>query len=198
MSLLLESIKLQDGVYHNLFHHEQRMNRSLKILCGVDEHLHLEEFLNKIDRPQSGLFKCRIIYDDLSKEVEFIPYVPKIIKTLKLIEDHTISYAHKFADRRDLNALFEKRDGCDDVLIVNKDMISDSSFANVVFKRKSNWYTPSSYLLNGTMRNYLLEHGVIMEETIGIEDLQSFSEFKLINAMVGFEGPELDISNIII
>lgn len=198
MSLLLESIKLQDGVYHNLFYHEQRMHRSLRILCGVEEHLNLEEFLAKIEKPVKGLYKCRIQYDDVAKEVEFIPYSPKKIRTLKLVDGHNISYEHKFINRREIDALFKLRDDCDDILIVKKEMITDSSFANIVFKRKGNWYTPWTALLHGTMREYLLEHNVITEESISVEDINAFSKFKLVNAMLGFDGPEIDISNIVL
>ena len=82
MSLLLESIKLLDGEFHNLFYHEQRMNRSLKILCGAQGYFDLEEFLQNIDHPKQGLYKCRIVYDEYSREVEFVPYQYKSITSL--------------------------------------------------------------------------------------------------------------------
>jgi 4-amino-4-deoxychorismate lyase len=197
MSLLLESIKLQGGVYQNLFHHEQRMNRSLRMLCGTEEHLNLEECLNKLERPLNGLYKCRIKYDDVFRDVEFMPYVPKSIQTLKIVEDNNISYEHKFIDRRSIDDLFEQRDGCDDILIIKEEMVTDSSYANIAFKGKTNWYTPWTALLNGTMREYLLERGVILQESISKDDLKSFRKFKLINALIGFDGPELDIDNIV-
>jgi 4-amino-4-deoxychorismate lyase len=77
MSLLLESIKLLDGEYYNLFYHEQRMNRALKYLCGSYERFDLEDFLKHFDPPKEGLFKCRIVYDDRSRDIEFVPYQVK-------------------------------------------------------------------------------------------------------------------------
>jgi 4-amino-4-deoxychorismate lyase len=198
MSLLLESIKLEDGEFHNLFYHEQRMNRSLRLLCGEQEHFDLEKFLEKIEKPKQGLYKCRIIYDDYSKEVEFLPYSFKEIKTLRIIEHDRISYEFKYADRKILNRLFDLRKSCDDILIVKRGFVTDSSYSNIVFKKDKHWYTPWSALLKGTMRSYLLERNLIQEEEIRVEDLETFQYFKLINAMMGFDSPEIDVSNIVI
>ena len=198
MSLLLESIKLKDGEFHNLFYHEQRMNRSLRLLCGEQEHFDLEKFLEKIQQPKQGLYKCRIVYDDYSKEVEFLPYSFKEIKTLRIIEHDRISYEFKYTDRKTLNRLFDLRKSCDDILIVKRGFVTDSSYSNIVFKKGQHWYTPWSALLKGTMRAYLLERNLIREEEIRIEDLGAFEHFKLINAMMGFDAPEIEVSNIVI
>ena len=198
MSLLLESIKLLDGEYHNLFYHEQRMSRSLKILCGTQGYVDLEEFLQNVDKPKQGLFKCRIVYDDTSREIEFIPYQYKSIASLRVIEHDRISYEFKYADRKTLNRLFELRKNCDDILIVKRGLVTDSSSSNVVFKKDKYWYTPWSALLKGTMRAKLLERNLIIEEEIRVKDIKTFQSFKPINAMWEFDAPEIDVSNIVI
>jgi 4-amino-4-deoxychorismate lyase len=198
MSLLLESIKLKDGEYHNLFYHEQRMNRSLRLLCGEQDHFDLEKFLLNIDYPKQGLHKCRVVYDDYKREVEFLPYTFKEIKTLRIIEHDRISYEFKYADRKTLNRLFDLRKDCDDILIVKRGIVTDSSYSNIVFKKGQHWYTPWSPLLKGTMRAYLLQRNIIREEEIRVEDLADFQHFKLINAMMGFDAPEIEVSNIVI
>ena len=197
MSLLIESIKLLDGVYHNLFYHEQRMTRSLRMLCGVDEEFNLEEFLKRLPRPEKGLYKCRIVYDDVMKEVEFIPYKPAFITTLKIIESDRISYEHKYLDRAHIDRLYTQRSGCDDILIIKNDLVTDTSYCNIVFRRNNLWYTPWSPLLPGTMRQHLIERGIIFPETIQKEDIRTFHTFRLINAMLEFSGPEIDVSNIV-
>jgi 4-amino-4-deoxychorismate lyase len=197
MSLLLETIKLQDGEYQNLFYHEQRMNRSLKTLCGEFEHFDLEEFLKHLEKPVQGLFKCRIVYDEQSKEVEFMPYTPKLVNSLRVIEHDRISYEFKYADRKTLNKLYELRQASDDILIVKRGLVTDSSYANIVFRRGKHWYTPWSALLKGTQRTKLLERSMIQEEEIRVEDIETFETFKLINAMLEFESPEIDVSNIV-
>ncbi len=196
MSLLLESIKLVDGEFQNLFYHEQRMNRALKFLCGVQNHFDLENFLRNLSQPLHGLYKCRMIYDDMTKDIEFIPYEYKTINSLRVIEHDRVSYEFKYADRKLLNRLFELRKDCDDILIVKRGLVTDSSYSNIVFKRGKRWYTPWSALLKGTMRASLLERDIIQEEEIRVEDISTFESFKLINAMLSFDSPEIGVSNI--
>ena len=197
MSLLLESIKLKDGEYSNLFYHEQRMNRSLKTLCGLQGNFDLEGFLKSANVPQEGVYKCRILYDDQSKEIEFVPYQVRPVRTLRIIEHDRISYEFKYSDRRSINKLFELRKNCDDILIVKRGIVTDSSIANIVFKRNKKWYTPWAPLLKGTMRSKLLERNLIHEEEILLKEIYNFESFKLINAMLEFESEEQDLSNIV-
>jgi 4-amino-4-deoxychorismate lyase len=198
MSLLIESIKLTDGKFCNLFYHEQRMIRSLDNVCGVEEDINLEKLLGKLDVPQKGLFKCRIVYDEVSKTVEFIPYSPKEIRSLKIVEHDRISYEHKYADREAIDKLYQQKEDCDDILIVKKGNITDASYANIVFRKGKTWYTPWSALLKGTMRQNLIENNKILTENIQIEDLKTFKTFKLITAMLEFDSPEIDVSNIVL
>src|SRR5688572_26707368 len=126
MSLLIESIKLVDGEFRNIFQHEQRMNRSLKELCGVEDFFDLGKFLERFDVPDKGLFKCRITYDDQGHDVEFLPYEPKEIKSLKIVEHDRIEYDHKYKDRSTIDRRFKKRNGCDDIIIVKDGLVTDS------------------------------------------------------------------------
>ena len=197
MSLLIESIKLLDGNFYNISHHEERMNRSLKMLCGVEERFDLTRFLQKVDNPSEGLYKCRITYDELVQDVEFLPYVPKPIMSLRIVEHDRISYEFKYKDRSLLDRLYGLRKDCDDILIVKQGYVTDSSYSNIVFKRKNKWYTPWSALLTGTMRQTLIEKNLVQEEDIHVEDIASFESCKLINAMLEFDGPEIDVSNIV-
>jgi 4-amino-4-deoxychorismate lyase len=196
MSLLIESIKLLDGKFCHLFYHEQRMNRALKVLCGVHDHFLLEDFLEGIERPAEGLYKCRIVYDDQMKDVEFIPYVPKEINTLRVVEHDRINYEFKYVDRKAIDRLYDLRKDKDDILIIKRGLVTDSSYSNIVFRKGKRFYTPWSCLLKGTMRQNLLERELIEEEEIHKEDIKSFETFKLINAMLEFESPEIDVSKI--
>jgi 4-amino-4-deoxychorismate lyase len=197
MSRLIESVKLLDGRFHNLFYHEQRMRTALENLFGVRTDINLKGFLKELTFPKQGLYKCRIVYDDHTREVEFLPYVQKTVDTLRVVESHDISYGYKFADRTEINRLYEIKNGCDDILIIKENRVTDSSYCNIVFKRNGTWATPQAPLLRGTMRQYLLDQRIIQEEDIRKGDIPSFECFKLINAMIGFEGPEMKISNII-
>jgi 4-amino-4-deoxychorismate lyase len=173
------------------------MNRSLKMLCGMQEHFDLEAFLNEVECPSSGLYKCRIVYDDQIKDVEFLSYAPRPINTLRIVEHDRVNYEFKYEDRKTIDRLFDLRRDCDDVLIVKRGMVTDSSYSNIVFRKGKRFYTPWSALLKGTMRQSLLEHEKIQEEEIHKNDIKTFDSFKLINAMLEFEGPEIDVANIV-
>lgn len=197
MSLLFESIKLKDGEYSNLFYHEQRMNRSLTALSRLHANIDLGEILRNVKTPEQGLYKCRILYDDRSRKIEFVPYEVRPVRTLRIIEDDRISYEFKYNDRMAINRLFELRENCDDILIVKHGMVTDSSIANIVFKRDKKWFTPWAPLLKGTMRSKLLELNLVQEDEIRLKEIYKFESFKLINAMLEFESGELDVSNIV-
>jgi 4-amino-4-deoxychorismate lyase len=197
MSLLIESIKLQDGTFCNLFYHEQRMIRSLHMLFGIHEDLDLERFLNAVNFPAKGLYKCRLVYDDQSKEVEFLPYEPKPISSLMIVEHDRISYEFKYRDRKTIDRLYSLKKDCDDILIVKRGVVTDSSFSNILFRKGSQWYTPWSALLKGTQRQKLIEDNKVIPEEIYAADIRSFDSFKLINAMLEMDGPEIDVKNIV-
>jgi 4-amino-4-deoxychorismate lyase len=198
MSLLFESIKLVDGKFCNLFYHEQRIIRSLEMVCGIHEDLNLEKLLKEMDAPAIGLYKCRLTYDEMTKDVEYIPYQPKVINTLRVVEHDRISYEFKYRDRKAIDRLFELRKDCDDILIVKRGHVTDASFSNIAFRKGKHWYTPWAALLKGTQRQQLIENDRIIQEEIGLEDIHEFETFKLINAMLEFDGPEIDVKNIVL
>ena len=86
----------------------------------------------------------------------------------------------------------------DEIIIVQNGQITDTSYSNLVFFDGEKWITPTTYLLNGTMRQSLLQTKQIIEKPIQVEDLNRFESFKLINAMMDLEeSPELPISIIV-
>ena len=137
-----------------------------------------------------------MIYDDASRDIEFVPYRYKKIDSLRVVEHDRVSYEFKYADRKLIDRLYGLKKDCDDILIVKRGFVTDSSFSNIVFRRGTRWYTPWSALLKGTIRSNLLERNLIHEEEIRVEDIKTFDSFKLITAMIGFDGLEVDISRI--
>lgn len=191
MSLLVETIRVENGILLNIYFHNERMKRSLFEVFRLHCEPNLEKIIVIPPTAFKGILKCRIEYDETIRKIEFLPYIIKQIRTLRLVEDDNISYSHKFTNRDDIQRLMEKRGDCDDILIIKKGMVTDSSYANVIFRElNGNWVTPSTYLLAGTRRAVLLQQGLITEERIGYNDLVRFSEAKLINAMTGIDDTE--------
>ncbi|SMC70433.1 aminotransferase class IV [Moheibacter sediminis] len=194
MSRFIESICIKDGEIRNLTFHQARMNRSRYKILGIDGGINLEEFILSHQIPQNGKHKFRIVYDEKIESIEFIPYKIRTINSVKLIEDNQIEYPHKFLDRIQFELLSDNVSE-DEILIVKNGKITDTSYSNIVFFDGENWITPSTFLLNGTMRQYLLKSNQIIEKEIDENDLNKFISFKLINAMMNLEeSHELDIS----
>lgn len=198
MSHLIETIRLEEGIFHNIDYHQRRVEDSFRALFRTKQIPDLQQLLEGSSYPQSGLFKCRIIYDDRSADVSFVPYTPRAIRKIRLVTDDNIEYPHKFKDRDALDNLYAMRGTCDDVLIVRRGEVTDSSFANIVFRKLDLWYTPARPLLPGTMRQRLLEKGKIQVMDIRMEQIPTFETFRLVNAMIGFDSPEQDVGNIIL
>ena len=160
MSLLVETIRIENGVPANLSFHNERMMRALHDLFDVDKKIDLRQLLTVPADAVNGIFKCRVIYDREIKKVEFIPYSIREVCTLKLVHDNDISYSYKFTDRKRLDELMDMRGDKDDILIIKNGMVTDASYANVVLlDHDGNWITPTTYLLPGTRRASLLKSG---------------------------------------
>ncbi|MBL7871878.1 MAG: aminotransferase class IV [Cyclobacteriaceae bacterium] len=195
MSQLLESIYLKDGEFRNLLYHEARMQLSTKAVFNSNQKVDLSALENEAF-PSTGLYKVRIVYDTQIRNMEFVPYEVRPVTSLKLVYDNDIHYHHKFLDRTKLEHLYSLRGKADDILIVKNGLITDSFYANVIFKKGGNWFTPASYLINGTMRKSLLDQQVIKEAVITHENYNHYQSCKLINSMLGMDGPEISIESI--
>jgi 4-amino-4-deoxychorismate lyase len=191
MYRLVETIKILDGSVQNSSFHNERMNRSRFDLFGIKEELRLEEIITIPDSATGGIFKCRIEYGMQTGKPEFIKYSVRPVASLKLVEDNSIEYSYKFTDRSCFSRLLEKAGGCDEIIIVKNGMITDASYANLVFRdRAGRWITPASYLLPGTRRASLISSGTVKEEIVRVTDLKNYTEARLINAMIGIDDSE--------
>ena len=81
-TLLLETIKIEDGEVFNLSYHQARCDESRKALFNSTDRLDLSSL---IQAPPKGLYRCRILYDNKIHSIEYIPYMPKEIHRLKII-----------------------------------------------------------------------------------------------------------------
>jgi len=139
-----------------------------------------------------GLFKCRIIYSKQIEKIEFIPYQLPNITSLKIVIDNEIDYSHKYLNRNQLEKYYWQKGNCDDILIVKNGLVTDTSFANILFYNGIEWLTPANPLLKGTQRQFLLETEQITTAEIRPSDLKYFKKARLVNAMIRFED-EVDV-----
>lgn len=184
MSQLLETIKIQDGQVQQLDLHEQRLNRSRRLLFHCETALSLAAHLFIPLEFQTGIVKCRVLYQQEIEKVEFHPYHIRSVQSLQLIYSNSIDYSFKYADRSALQSLFAQRASCDDMLIVKNGFLTDTSYANIVLDDGKELVTPAQPLLRGTKRERLLQEGVIQEAALRVSDLAHFKHVHLINALL--------------
>jgi 4-amino-4-deoxychorismate lyase len=180
---LLETIKVKDRQLQNIHWHNIRFNHSRRKLFGIKEELKLETFIKIPPDLTNAIYKCRLTYSLEIEKTEFEKYTPRIIQSLKVVEADDLDYSFKYADRTKLQNLFDLSGNCDDILIIKNGLLTDTSYANIVFWDGEKWITSSSPLLKGTARERLLSEGKISEAKITIEDLKIFKKARIINAM---------------
>lgn len=167
--------------------HNERVNCSRKALYGGQTLWNLSDMISVPPECSNGVYKCRVLYDTTLRSVEFAPYVPRAVTTLRLVEGGAIDYAYKYADRSALQQLYEQRGSADDILIVRNGCITDTSYSNVALYDGEHWYTPARPLLRGVRVRSLAAQGLIREADITPSDLRHFDKVVLLNAMLGFE-----------
>jgi len=197
MCHLLETIQCNNGKLLNLTLHQKRFDEARKAVFGAEQSLLLAICIQIPEFALKGLFRCRVIYSEQIESIEFIPYARREINTLKIVENNEIDYQFKYENREELNLLFEKRDACDDIIIIKNGLVTDSFVANIVCWDGSGWWTPNSPLLQGTQREKLLATHQIFERKITLHNLYNFEKIGLINAFNNLdEMPVVEISAI--
>jgi len=174
-----ETIKCDDYEVYNLDYHNKRVSNTVAMNLNLQEYIYA---------PSNKLLRCKLIYDDSGVlEVNYFPYKKREIKSFKLVFDDTIDYSKKYLDRTYLDKLSEKKDECDEIIIIKNDLVSDTSIANIAIYDGSVWMTPKTPLLYGTTRDRLLNEQVLIEKDITVEMLKNSKKLALMNAMIDFD-----------
>ena len=184
MQQFVETIKIEDGKALNLNFHQARMESTMRHFFAHTPVPMLSGVLSPT--PDMHFYKARVVYGVRGVEdVQYAPYKMREIRSLKLVEDNEIDYSFKSTDRAPRRSRLTARKGdCDEVLIVKKGLLTDTSFTNVAVFDGERWLTPRHPLLLGTKRASLLERQVIKEADISVETLMNAQKVSLINAMI--------------
>lgn len=178
----LETILIEEGKIPHLAWHQQRLERTLKrhnIAVSYDLQAHLNP-------PVSGKWRCRVVYNEHTIHIEYLPYAPRIVTSLRLVEENTIAYADKTTERDALNALHSLRGTADDVIIVQHGLLTDTTIANIACFIDGQWLTPKRPLLEGTARARLLAKGKLVEADITPDAALEAERVAVMNALSGF------------
>ncbi len=165
----------------HLGYHQKRLNNTLETL---DIHTPYD-LVTLITPPDNALYRCRFIYDATTFTIGYHPYTLKVPSTLRLLIDNTIDYSLKSTNRSSLDALYEQRNGCDDVLIIKHGLVTDTTIANVAFFINNQWHTPKTPLLQGTTRQRLLDEKLLIPSNITPDIALNAPKIMMMNAMIG-------------
>lgn len=184
--LLIETIRIRNGRVCNIKYHNDRCNKSRKLLFGSSNEIDLRRLIDT-SKAKSEEVKCRITYDDEVRTVEYEHYILRPIHSLAFVEVGEYEYEFKYADRSKLNQLFDNRGDKDDILLTKNGFITDTSYANVALLKNDIWYTPKHPLLNGSCRARLLEKGMILESEIHVDQFNEYEAIAIFNSMIPFK-----------
>lgn len=183
MNDFLETIKAVDGELFHMPYHQKRYESVLSSF-GFENFENLSEYL---EPPKWGVYRCRLVYSPHAITVTYHGYKKRDINSFKLIFNNDIDYSQKLSSREEIDALYEQRDGCDDILIIKNLFVTDTSIANIAFYDSGMWITPKNPLLKGTTRARLIDEGKLFEADIKAQSLRKFSKVALLNAMIDFD-----------
>jgi 4-amino-4-deoxychorismate lyase len=185
MFQFIESIKVEDQEIFLLEFHQKRVDHTFAHF-GKEGSLDLAKIYKHLEHDEDGLFKLRIVYDlDKKIRTQMIPYAIPEIQDFQLVENNTYDYSFKFEDRKELEKM-KMKSRAEEIIIIKNNHITDTSYSNLLFLKGKDWYTPSTYLLNGVQRQHLLKTKKIKETEINIQNIKQFSHFQIINAMNDF------------
>ncbi len=183
MSLFFETLKVTNGTIANVDFHNKRLNNTIKRHFEIDAKIDLRDY---IQQPDNTLQRCKVIYHKKIDKIQFFPLSPRKIQSFQVL--HTdITYNFKNVDRADIDALFEKRRHCDEIIMIKDGLVTDTSIANIAYYDGFHWITPKKPLLEGTMRASLLKKQLLLEKDVKIKDIKNAVRIALMNALIGFQ-----------
>jgi 4-amino-4-deoxychorismate lyase len=194
MSRVFETIKIFNKKPKNLIYHWERIKWTFKEYYKTVPFFNLKQFSECIDYPD-GILKLKIIYDDTKIDYQITQYKRKRIDYFYIIESNDLDYKFKYEDRSTLEKFCKYNYG--EPIFVKKRFITDTTFSNIAFFDGFRWYTPSTYLLKGTKRSYLIDNGLVLVDDISILDLKYFKKISIINSMNDLNEFCFDINKII-
>lgn len=186
MCQFVESIKYLNGKYYNLEFHQERMENTRNVFYPQNEKVVLSNILSTPDGlVHDQIYKCRVIYGGNVSDIIYEPYTQHIINQYFLtVCPNDFDYTYKLSDRSSFENFRRNLHKDEDFIYIKNGLITDTSYANIVFSDGKNLYTPASTLLKGTKRAYYLKQGTIKEEEIRVADIEKFQSFTTINAML--------------
>jgi len=191
---LIETLRLEEGVYFLPWRHVARMLESARFFNYIVDEASLQAALEETRLEyRQGIWKVRllasptsVIQKEVSPLVEPADRVCRVRFASGPLDSGNRFLCHKTTHRSFYDTPLRERADCDDLIFWNeRGEVTESSIANVVLEMDGVKWTPSSSsgLLAGTFREELLALGEIRERVIFKEELKRAERLFLINSV---------------
>ncbi|MBP9022023.1 MAG: aminotransferase class IV [Spirochaetes bacterium] len=180
----IETVRIENGTLSNCDLHDERIMQTF-----LKFYPHRTPFNLKDIKPDYyhgfGRYKLRILYSENDIEHSVLEYKPKKIRSAAVVECNDAEYSFKHEDRSLFSSIINNN--YDEIIILKNGFVTDSTFSNLAFYDSGKWFTPETFLLNGTMRQRLLADNAILEKRIAAEDIKRYEKISFINSMLDLE-----------
>ncbi|SHJ71557.1 aminotransferase class IV [Parasporobacterium paucivorans] len=195
---LFETIAVKENRCEFLTEHMERMNKSLKYL-GISKDVSSQEILEYVDKNpmKNGVLKVMASQENFIVIPRENTYTKEQYKkgfvlgfsevarneTSPLTYMKTLNYGDNIMEKRRA-----KEKGWDEPVFLNtQGQICEGATTNLFFVKKGRIYTPpvSCGMLNGIIRNYVVDTYDVIEQIIYPEELDSFEEVFVTNSLLG-------------
>ena len=180
----IESIRVFNGRAENLKKHQQRIDNTLAFHFDGRGSILLQEIIRHNPPPETGLFKLRIVYADAIEKVEYLSYrIPHFRKFQCFSLPEDFEYRFKSANRKIFDEFSQQAQPDILPVLIQRGLVTDSTFSNLIFKRKDEWFTPAAPLLHGVQLQKIMETHRVQSIEIRKNELKTFDAIYPVNAL---------------
>lgn len=195
---VFETIKIIGNKAEFLEQHLERINSSLKYF-SIDKIVRENEVTNYIKEnnlkdcalnifvsEKNTIYKTRKdFYIDIDKDKLFKATLSTVKRntTSKILAHKSFNYMENIMEKT-----LAKNKGFDEVLFINeKGYLAEGAVSNIFFTNNGKLYTPSkdSGLLNGIIRQFIIDNFEVIETNITLEDICDFQSSFITNSLMG-------------
>lgn len=172
---LFETMKLKKGQISRLTYHEDRIQRSSKMINIPFDQSKWDNLIQTIQyQYNQGIYRLKVMLEENGKlEYVVAPLSSKSQFTATIVPEHNdSSHLTKINKTSNRNHVTYRLD-TDLALIYDKNgKILEFDIGNIMIKENGNYYTPqyNEDFLLGCMRQYLIDHGKLKEKNYYIDD----------------------------
>ena len=190
---LLETVRLESGIWQHLARHLDRLGASARYF-GFPWHREAVEAAVAAAAQPDGVGRGRIrLLPHGEVAIETLPLVPfgpnrRVALAGRPVDAHDVFLCHKTTRRDVYTRAQATRPDVDDVILWNtRGEITESTIANVVVEIDGAHWTPPREcgLLNGIGRQLLLESGAVRERVVSVAEFKRASRIWLVSALRG-------------